>query len=142
MKNNEKALGEFLTHFEGIISKADVYSSKVNADVSIALIKKRAQLGMNQKQFADFMGVTQGMISKWENGGYNFTVRAIAEICEKLGCTFDIVIEEEIATDRKTYVKRANEKSAVESYRLFLKSWEHEQDIDLSITEFEFEGAA
>ena len=36
--------------------------------ISAAIELRRKDLGMNQKQFASFMGVSQAMISKWESG--------------------------------------------------------------------------
>lgn len=39
---------------------------------------------MTQKEFADHMCVSQGMVSKWESGDYNFTIRTLADIAEKL----------------------------------------------------------
>ena len=98
--------------FSNYLKKSDVYSAKVRAEVSSILIKKQRQLKMNQKEFAKFMNVTQGMISKWESGDYNFTVDAIAMLCEKIGYTFDIILEDEYATDRKTYID-ASSKSIV-----------------------------
>ena len=50
---------------------------------------------MTQKEFAKFMGVTQGMISKWESAEYNFSVESIAQIAEKLGVTVDITFTPE-----------------------------------------------
>jgi len=50
---------------------------------------------MNQKAFASFMGVSQGMISKWESAEYNFTFQAAADICEKLGLVFCLDLEDE-----------------------------------------------
>jgi transcriptional regulator with XRE-family HTH domain len=41
-------------------------------------------MGMTQKEFADYMGVTQGMVSKWESREYNFTIKSLNEICQKL----------------------------------------------------------
>ena len=30
------------------------------------------------------MGVTQGMVSKWESRHYNFSIKTLNEICEKI----------------------------------------------------------
>jgi len=66
------------------LSSADLLEvelmSEVAADISIA----RITLGMNQKRFAEYMGVTQGMVSKWESGEYNFTLSTLAKIYTKL----------------------------------------------------------
>ena len=48
---------------------------------------------MTQKEFADYMGVTQGMVSKWESREYNFTIKSLNEICHKLGMTVEVNVE-------------------------------------------------
>lgn len=72
------------------ISKSDVYAAKVIAKVSMFIYKYRQDKKMTQKAFAEFMGVTQAMVSKWESADYNFTIETIAQISEKLNFTFDI----------------------------------------------------
>lgn len=72
------------------LSKADILSSSVIAKVSSAIIKERSRLKMTQKEFAQKMNVTQGMVSKWESAEYNFTLENISKICEKVGMSYDI----------------------------------------------------
>ena len=57
--------------------------------ISSAIELRRKDLGMNQKEFASFMGVSQAMISKWESGEYNFTINTLNEICNKLNLDFN-----------------------------------------------------
>lgn len=57
---------------------------KVMVSISITIRKTRKDMGMSQKEFAQFMGVTQAMVSKWESGHYNFTMEAIVRIYDKL----------------------------------------------------------
>ena len=68
--------------------KTIVELAKISAKIELA----RLDLGMTQKEFAEYMGVTQGMISKWESREYNFTIKSLNEICEKLNlqCNVDI----------------------------------------------------
>jgi len=40
---------------------------------------------MNRKQFAEFMGVSQGLVSRWERGETNFTLETLVNIASKLG---------------------------------------------------------
>ena len=77
------------------ISKSDIYAASVIAKISAFIINYRYKTGMTQKEFAKFMGVTQGMISKWESAEYNFSVESIAQIAEKLGVTVDITFTPE-----------------------------------------------
>ena len=56
--------------------------------ISSVIMKKRKEMGYNQKEFAEMMGVTQGMVSKWESGTYNFTINTLNDICSKLELSF------------------------------------------------------
>ena len=49
-------------------------SEKTLALIGAKLNLKRLDMGMDQKTFAKFMGVTQGLVSRWESGSYNFTI--------------------------------------------------------------------
>lgn len=87
MYNCKEDMFEFISNY---ISKGDVYAANVIAKVSMFIYKRRQELQMTQKEFAEMMGVTQGMVSKWESADYNFTIENIAHIAEKLNTTFDI----------------------------------------------------
>ena len=78
MSMKEKLLKAQATDWltEGI-SKAEVKSTIELAKISARLEMKRLDLGMTQKEFADYMGVSQGMVSKWESREYNFTITTL-----------------------------------------------------------------
>lgn len=75
------------------ISEAEVKTTIELARISAKIERCRLDLGMTQMEFAKFMGVTQGMVSKWESRDYNFTVRSLNEICQKLDLTLTVNIE-------------------------------------------------
>lgn len=54
------------------------------AKISAKIEKCRQEMNMTQKEFAEYMDVSQGMVSKWESREYNFTIKSLNEICEKL----------------------------------------------------------
>ncbi len=81
---NETGLFELLKLFENDISVSDITASKLLGRISSAIAKKRIDLGMTQKEFAKYMNVSQGMVSKWESKDYNFSIKTLAEIAEKL----------------------------------------------------------
>ena len=90
----EKIAGAKKTNWvsEGI-SEAEIKTTVELAKISAKIERCRLDLGMTQKEFADYMGVTQGMISKWESREYNFTIRSLNEICQKLGLSLSMSME-------------------------------------------------
>lgn len=70
------------------LSENDLIKLRQLALISAKIELKRKELGFNQKEFAAFMGVSQGMVSKWESGEYNFTISTLQDICFKLGLEF------------------------------------------------------
>ncbi len=66
------------------LTEADKTAANAKMDVAIAVRNKRIEMKKNQKELAQYLGVTQGMISKWENGNYNFTIDSLAALCDKL----------------------------------------------------------
>ncbi len=56
--------------------------------IAFEICAKRHDMGMNQKEFAKYMNVSQVMVSKWESGDYNFTLDTLNEICYKLRIDF------------------------------------------------------
>jgi DNA-binding transcriptional regulator YiaG len=93
--NNSEPITELYDSFSEQISKADIYAANLLSKISLSILKKRIEMHLTQKEFSRFMGVSRGMVSKWERGD-NFTIETIAEICEKLAIIVDIVIEEEV----------------------------------------------
>ena len=75
-------------------SETERKSMRMLSDIAVAIELKRKDMEMNQKEFARFMGVSQGMVSKWESGEYNFSLTKLLEICEKLDMEFEPTIKE------------------------------------------------
>lgn len=90
MKNNEIVTNNWLING---ISKEQIQTEKTLAIIGAKINLKRLELGMDQKTFAKFMGVSQGMVSRWESGAYNFSVSTLSSICQKLDLTFDVDIK-------------------------------------------------
>ena len=70
--------------FEAMMTPAEMSANRQLGLISAAIELWRADHNMTQAAFAEFMGVTQAMVSKWESGEYNFTVKVLAEISTKL----------------------------------------------------------
>lgn len=76
------------------LTESEIKRIKELALIAAKIEMKRNELGMNQKEFAKMMNVSQGMVSRWESGEYNFTVATLKEICEKLDMEFEPVIRD------------------------------------------------
>ncbi len=85
----------FINKLADSLSRSSVIEITIKSTIVHALVCSRMERSMNQKQFAEFMGVSQAMVSKWESGDCNFTVETIAKICEKLGLVakFELITE-------------------------------------------------
>lgn len=81
---------ELFDTMAGYISKGDLYAATAIAKISAFIFQTRRKLNLTQTAFAEMMGVSQGMVSKWESADYNFTIENIARIAERLNMTFDI----------------------------------------------------
>lgn len=92
-KNDAKK--ELINILEENTTKKDLYTIREQVNISTTILKKRIDLGMNQKEFAQHMKVSQGMVSKWESSDYNFTIDAISNICDKLNLVFHVEIMDE-----------------------------------------------
>ncbi|MCM1540224.1 MAG: helix-turn-helix domain-containing protein [Blautia sp.] len=82
--SDQLGLSDLLQLFEDNVTVSDIIASSVLENISASIVEKRIQSDMTQKEFADHMCVSQGMVSKWESGDYNFTIRTLADIAEKL----------------------------------------------------------
>lgn len=88
------------------ISEEQLRIEKTLAVISAKIYTKRTKMGLDQKSFAKFMGVTQGMISRWESGTYNFSVSTLIGICEKLNLSFEpYIVDRELTIQNIAFVK-------------------------------------
>lgn len=74
-------------------SEAEVKTLIELAKISARIERCRIDMQMTQKEFADYMGVTQGMVSKWESREYNFTIKTLNEICQKIDLELSVSLE-------------------------------------------------
>ncbi|MCM1303247.1 MAG: helix-turn-helix domain-containing protein [Lachnospiraceae bacterium] len=82
--SGQSGLSDLLQLFADNVTVSDIIASNVLGNISASIVEKRIQSDMTQQEFANHMCVSQGMVSKWEGGDYNFTIRTLADIAEKL----------------------------------------------------------
>ena len=75
------------------MADSEVKTTVELAKISAQIERCRVDMGMTQKEFAEYMGVSQGMVSKWESRDYNFTIRSLNELCEALNLSLGIEIK-------------------------------------------------
>ena len=83
------------TLFEALTEKMsahEIKSAMVISEISSKIENERINKKMTQKEFSEFMDVSQSMVSKWESGDYNFTIETIAKIFDKLNLDFNFKI--------------------------------------------------
>ena len=70
--------------FEDTLEPSDVLAAKLMAQVSTSITKERLKLKMNQQEFSEYIHISQALVSRWEHGDCNFTLKKIAEIATQL----------------------------------------------------------
>lgn len=70
------------------LTSAEKKYNYVIADIAVKIHNKRKELKLTQKEFAGLVGVSQGMVSKWESGEYNFSLESIIGLFDKLEIPF------------------------------------------------------
>ncbi len=84
MSTQSYSIDDLFALFEKTLSASDILASKINSQISTSITKERLKLHMNQAEFARHINASQSLISRWESGDYNFTVKKIAEIASSL----------------------------------------------------------
>ncbi len=63
-------------------------------EISVRIVEYRRARSLGQAQLAERLGISQAMVSKYESGDYNFSVRSLNDICSKLGLELEIRMSE------------------------------------------------
>ena len=92
------------------VPESEVKATFVLAKISAQIERSRLEKGMTQQEFAKYMGVSQGMISKWESREYNFTIKTLNEICEKINLELTIDLQKKCNDSDYSVVKWNSEK--------------------------------
>lgn len=83
-------LEDLLDLFEDVVQPEDIMYAKISSQASRSIAKERLRLNMNQKEFADYIHSQQSLISRWESGDYNFSLRKLSEISVALDMNLHI----------------------------------------------------
>jgi len=113
------------------LDETDIIASNLLSKISLKIAKYRLENRLTQKDFADFLDVSQSMVSKIESEDYNYTIKMLVRIFSKMKIKFDIVF-----SDESTYKEASSEEikkgineydysaNGIESFKTFQK-FEH-----------------
>lgn len=68
--------------------------------IAIAICEYRRERNLSQTALAKRLGITQAMVSKYESGDYNISLKALFELLGALGISFDLNIGKKPEADR------------------------------------------
>ena len=61
-----------------------IYFAGLSAQMGAAITTERCCRCMSINEFAKLLGITEEKLKEIEDGGYNFTIRDVSDICSKL----------------------------------------------------------
>jgi DNA-binding XRE family transcriptional regulator len=68
----------------------EIEESRIKAKVMMLLQDFRREHGYTQRQLGKLLGVTQGLVSRWENGDENIKISTLAKIAVVTGAVIEI----------------------------------------------------
>ena len=81
---SNKSAKEFLELLSDGFSEEELLLSTMQGLIASEITIKRHEAGLSQKEFAKLVGVTQGLVSKWEAGDNNYTLSTLVKISKVL----------------------------------------------------------
>lgn len=99
-----QGMNDLLSSLSVTLSAEDLLLSGLTGAICGEIVSQRIKRGMTQKQFAEFMGVSQSMVSKWESGDCNFTLQSLVHISSKL----NIPMQSPFELERFSYEAHSN----------------------------------
>lgn len=83
MAYKEKEM-QFLSALSVNLRDEDLLDATIRGLIAAEISMHRQDMNLSQKDFAKLMGVSQGLVSRWESGETNFTLSTLAAIAIKL----------------------------------------------------------
>lgn len=82
--DNHKTLDDLLSALTEGLPDEELLMAAIQSDIAAAISTARTAKGLSQQQLADSLGVSQALVSRWENGDANFTLETLVRIALKL----------------------------------------------------------
>lgn len=87
---------KYLQEIFGALSSRDILEAELLSKISSMIAAERIAKKMTQKEFAEYLDVSQTMVSKWESSDYNFSIKLLAKVFDKLEKPIDIVLKHSV----------------------------------------------
>nr|WP_300828035.1 helix-turn-helix transcriptional regulator [uncultured Oscillibacter sp.] len=82
--DKNKCWDELLFTLTKGLSDEELLMTSIQSDIAAEIASARITKGLSQKELADALGVSQALVSRWENGDSNFTLQTLVRIALKL----------------------------------------------------------
>lgn len=82
--DRNKCWDELLFTLTKGLSDEELLMTSIQSDIAAEIASARITKGLSQKELADALGVSQALVSRWENGDSNFTLQTLVRIALKL----------------------------------------------------------
>lgn len=80
--------------------------------IAIAVVEYRMEHKLSQKMLAEQLNISQAMVSKYESGDYNISLKSLVELFDRLGLNVSDLFRE----SSRPYERRVEEESTYMSY--------------------------
>ena len=78
------------------LSQEEIVVAKYIGQIASIIQRQRKANGYTQHELASRLGVSQVMVSRWENGEENFTIATLAKISAALGIEWNNPLEKRV----------------------------------------------
>lgn len=82
--SHDQSIEELLSALTEDSSEEELLLSVIQAEIAAEIASSRIAKNLTQKELADALGVSQALVSRWENGDVNFTLHTLVRIAQKL----------------------------------------------------------
>ncbi|MBR5231825.1 MAG: helix-turn-helix transcriptional regulator [Clostridia bacterium] len=66
-------------------------------DISAKLVEYRIEHSLSQSELAKKLGISQVMVSRYESGDHNISIKALNDLCGRLGLSLSLSLEDGIS---------------------------------------------
>lgn len=96
MSNTKSDIRELLSAIGDGIEAEELYLAGIQGLIAAEISMERQKRGISQKELAEKLNVTQALVSRWENGGVNFTLSTLV----KIACALDLELQSPIVPSK------------------------------------------